>query len=94
MKTPRILFFQTPRIWLSLLFTASLLLAGCGGAGGGAGSVAGTGEGVSNSNIRVNGQLVSAQVQAPAVTSGSDDAACEGRKVGPGLCPQQDVRLG
>ena len=76
MKTPHILFFQTPRIWLSLLCTAALLLAGCsGGSGAGADSVAGTGEGVSNSNIRVNGQLVSAQVQAPAVTSGSDDAA-------------------
>jgi len=76
MKTPRILFFQTPRIWLSLLCTSAMLLTACGGTGGGgegANGVSGSGLGVSN--ISVNGQLVPASANPQTVTSGSDDAA-------------------
>lgn len=40
MKTPRILFIQTPRIWLSLLCTSAMLLTACGGGGGGSNGAA------------------------------------------------------
>ncbi len=73
MKTPRTVFFTKPGLWLSLLCTAALLLAGCGGAGD-ANQAANAGTGGS-ANIRVNGMLLAASAQQPVVTSGSDDAA-------------------
>jgi len=83
MKTPRILFIQTPRIWLSLLCTSAMLLAGCGGAGGGAGSVAGTNNTTPTRITVIDGYLQGAVVCVdknnngacdPGETQGSTDA--------------------
>ena len=76
MKTPRILFFSKPNLWLSLLCTSAMLLTACGGGSGeGANGVSGTGLGLSN--ISVNGTLAPAQApaQTQTQTSGSDDTA-------------------
>lgn len=83
MKTPRTPFIQDHRICLSLMFTASLLLAGCGGAGGGAGSVAGTNNTTATRITVIDGYLQGAVVCVdkntndvcdPGETQGSTDA--------------------